>query len=306
MYYKGQDVETMRGMAESLLPFLEPFPTLIHEFINALLLRFPGQTALAQAVDLLLHDHFARAAGLPLHQYLGIPNTKPLLSSFTIGLDEPRAVMEKVRRAEAYPILKIKLGGVNDLQLLRDIHAVSGKPVYVDANEGWTVEETLRLLPECHRLNVQLVEQPLPRDDRQGYERLQRWNDFPIPILLDESIHAPQDLARWAGIVQGVNIKLAKVGGIARAMEAIQEARRLDMKVMLGCMIESSLAVTAAAHLAPLADYLDLDGAELLADDPCDGVAFNHGRLQLPTRPGIGAIWKHNTPSAASLTESRD
>jgi L-alanine-DL-glutamate epimerase-like enolase superfamily enzyme len=289
IYYLNQSAPEMLTLAQEWCTSPPDLERTVEEIVEGVLRRYPGQTAFAQAIDLALHDAWGQAQGKPLHELWSIRWENVPRSSFTIGIDTLEVMLQKVERAQAYPILKVKAGGADDLHVLQAIHDACGKPLYIDANEGWSVAQTLEYLPRLQALNVQVLEQPLPRDDRQGYRQVREQNPTPIPILIDEGVHHPENIPHWADAADGINLKLAKCGGLARARQMIALAREHRLKIMLGCMIESSLGITAAAHLAPLVDYLDLDGAALLADDPFDGMRLDHGRLLMPERPGIGA-----------------
>jgi len=297
VYYLGQSADEMLIMAQEWFhagfdewnPYCSNPEPVIRSIIEEMLRRYPGQTGLAQAVDLALYDGWGKAQGKPLHQLWGLDPERAPLSSFTIGIDNLEQVLEKTRRAEPYPILKIKVGGEKDWEALIAIHHHCRKPFYIDANEGWTMEQTLESLPKLAEMGVHLLEQPLPRTDRDGYRRLYEKNRSGVPIMIDEGAQTPNQVESWAGLAQGINVKLAKCGGLAHAREMIRIARRCGMRVMLGCMIESSLGITAAAHLASLVDDVDLDGAALLAEDPFTGMRLDRGTLVMPHRPGIGA-----------------
>jgi L-alanine-DL-glutamate epimerase-like enolase superfamily enzyme len=296
IYYRGQSVEAMLKMAEEWFHSPHDLHRPIAEQVRVLFERFPSQSGLIQAFDLALHDAWGKREGRPLYELWGLDPKNAPFSSFTIGLDKKEIVLEKVRKAETYPILKIKTGGDNDLDLLAAIRNETQKPLLIDANEGWSCDQTLEYLPYLRELGVRLLEQPLPGHDREGYKRLCRFNPTGIPIFVDEAVQGPEDVEAWQGSVQGINVKLAKCGGLARALEMIRKARECGMLVMLGCMIESSLAITAAAHLAPLVDYADLDGADLIADDPFTGMKLQRGSMVLPKKNGIGAEPVCSTP----------
>jgi L-alanine-DL-glutamate epimerase-like enolase superfamily enzyme len=199
-------------------------------------------------------------------------------------------MLQKLEQAAEYPILKIKVGSSEDLDILQTIWDTSHKPMYIDANEGWTLQQALEYLPKLEAMGVQMVEQPFKRDDYTSYQIICQENPTNVPIMIDEGVQGPDDVEQWVGKTNGVNVKLAKCGGITRALQVIEQAKKFDMKVMLGCMIESSLAVTAAAHLTSLVDFIDLDGAELISNDPFDGMKFINRFIELPNRPGIGAV----------------
>ncbi len=241
------------------------------------------------ALDIALHDLAGQLVGQPLWRLLGADPAKAPVTSFTIGIAPVPEMQEKVRLADRYPILKIKLGTSNDIEILEGIRAVSDKPLRVDANAAWTVPEAIEKLRTIERYGIEFVEQPIPPGDVAGLREVHRAS--PLPIVVDESVTTADDIPPVAGAADGINIKLMKCGGLCEAERMIRLARSLGLKVMLGCFIESSVAITAAAHLSPLADYADLDGHLLIANDPYDGVALDpSGRLILPGRPGLGLL----------------
>jgi L-Ala-D/L-Glu epimerase / N-acetyl-D-glutamate racemase len=245
-----------------------------------------GQRSAEAAVDMALHDLAGKRMGVPLYELLGLDPRAAPETSFTIGLAEPDLIVQKVREAAAYPILKVKMGSDDDREVLTAVRDTTMSRIRVDANEGWTPEGALERLEWLARLGVELVEQPLPADRIEDTRELRRRS--PLPFYADESVHRAADIPRLAGAFDGVNIKLMKCGGLAEAMRMIAVARALGMKVMLGCMIESSLGITAAAHLSPLADTADLDGNLLIENDPFVGATVESGRIVLPDGPGLG------------------
>jgi L-Ala-D/L-Glu epimerase len=247
-----------------------------------------GSAAARAAIDIALHDGWGRALGQPLYRLLGLNPERIPLSSFTIALGPLEELAQRAREAPA-AILKLKLGSADDAERVRIVRAASSAPLRVDVNGGWSLERAERLLPELAEQGVELVEQPLPPGDLEGLRRLSQLRSRP-PLFADESIKSTADLLAHRGLVEGVVIKLAKSGGIRPALQQIALARALGMQVMLSCMIESSLGVTAAAHLAPLAQYVDLDGPLLIVDDPFVGVQQERGRLSLPMGPGLGVV----------------
>jgi len=245
-----------------------------------------GQRSAEAAVDMALHDLAARRLGVPLYEVLGLDPGAAPETSFTIGLAEPDLVVRKVREAANYPILKVKMGSDDDREVLTAVRDAHRGRIRVDANEGWTPQEALDRLQWLAKLGVELVEQPLPADRIDDTRELRRRS--PLPFYADESVHRARDIPRLAGAFDGINIKLMKCGGLAEALRMIAVARALGMKVMIGCMIESSLGITAAAHLSPLADTADLDGNLLIDNDPFVGVTVESGRIVLPDGPGLG------------------
>ena len=245
-----------------------------------------GQRSAEAAMDMALHDLAAQRMGVPLYELLGLDRTHTPLTSFTIGLDTPEVVARKVREAAGYPVLKVKMGSADDREVLVAVRDTTDRPIRVDANEGWTPAEALERLEWLARLGVELVEQPLPAAQLEEMKVLRRRS--PLPFYADESVHRAEDIPRLAEAFDGINIKLMKCGGLAEALRMVAVARAHGMKVMLGCMIESSVAITAAAHLSPLVDIADLDGNLLLEEDPFVGATVVDGRLVLPDGPGLG------------------
>lgn len=248
----------------------------------------PGERAAEAAVDMALHDLAGKRLGAPLYELLGLDPRAAPVTSFTIGLDAPAAMARKAREAEGYEVLKIKLGTADDRAIVEAIRGVTGRPLRVDANEGWTLAEARERLAWLAEMGVELVEQPLPASQLAETRELRR--SSPLPLFADESVHTAADVPRLAGAFDGINVKLMKCGGLGEALRMIAVARAHGLKVMLGCMIESSLAITAAAHLSPLVDYADLDGHLLITDDPFVGATVEGGRLVLPKGPGLGVL----------------
>ena len=245
-----------------------------------------GNYAAKSAIDMALHDRLGKKLGVPLYQLWGLNPMKTPHTSFTIGLDEPTVMAEKARRAEAYPILKVKLGTPRDLEVIRALRGVTDKPIYVDANTAWQPKEAVRKIRELARYGVELIEQPTSPGDLQGLKFVREHSA--LPIIADESVKRAADIPALAESVDGINIKLVKCGGLLEALRMIHVARAHGLQVMMGCMIESSLGITAAAHLTPVVDYADLDGHLLVANDPYVGVAVEGGKLVLPAGTGVG------------------
>jgi L-Ala-D/L-Glu epimerase len=238
------------------------------------------------ALSAALHDLVGKRLGIPVWRLWGLDPAKAPRSTFTIGLDTPEKIKAKVLEAEQYPILKIKLGTDRDEEILRTIRGVTTKEIRVDANCGWTVKRTIQMLPVLKEFGVTVLEQPLPPNELDGLAEITRRSE--IPVIADESCETLTDIPRLVGKVDGINIKLAKCGGLREAIRMIAAARAHGMQVMVGCMIETSIAITAAAHFTPLVDIVDLDGAALLANDPFVGAGIEGGQVSLPTGPGLG------------------
>ena len=246
----------------------------------------PGQEAAEAALDIALWDLAGKRLGAPIYELLGLDPALGPPTSFTIGLDTPEIVREKVREAGEYHVLKVKLGTDDDLEVLAAVRKVTDRPLRVDANEGWTLDGALARLETLADMGVELVEQPLPEGELDAMRELKRRS--PLPLFADESVHRAEDIPRLAGAFDGINIKLMKCGGIGEALRMIHVARASGLQVMLGCMIETSIAITAAAHLLPLVDHADLDGHLLVRHDPFRGAALRDGKLVLPAGPGLG------------------
>jgi L-Ala-D/L-Glu epimerase len=238
------------------------------------------------ALDIALHDLVGKALGQPVHRLLGLsPDIPP--TDFTIGIDEPAIVAQRAQRAGAFPALKIKVGGAADLETLRAVRAVYDKPIRVDANTAWTPEIAKSLVDALVELGVELIEQPFPANRLDWLADLQARS--PLPIVADESCVTDGDLDTLVGVVRGVNVKLAKCGGVGPAARMLARARSLGFQTFLGCMEETSVAIAASAAVASLADWADLDGNLLLADDPFGGLALGPDhRWQLTDAAGLG------------------
>jgi L-Ala-D/L-Glu epimerase len=242
--------------------------------------------AARSALSAALHDLVGKRLGVPVYRLWGLDPAKAPMSTFTIGLDTPEKLRAKVLEAAQYPILKIKLGTDRDVEILRTIRDTTDKEIRVDANCGWSVKRAIAMLPVLTEFGVTLLEQPLPPNEFDGLAEITRRAS--IPVIADESCETAVDIPRLVGKVDGINIKLAKCGSLREALRMIAVARAHGMMVMVGCMIESSLGITAAAHVTPLVDIVDLDGAALLANDPFQGASIDGGRVILPDGPGLG------------------
>jgi L-alanine-DL-glutamate epimerase-like enolase superfamily enzyme len=238
------------------------------------------------ALDIALHDLVGKVTGLPVAELLGLPGPIPP-TDFTLGLDEPAVVAERARRAGRFPALKIKCGGPSDLATLEAVRAVYDGPIRVDANTGWQPDDAAGLLPKLERLGVELIEQPFPTHRLDQLRWLQERSN--LPIVADESAVTIDDLDGLVGVVAGVNVKLAKCGGIGPARAMLERARELGFRRFLGCMEETSVAIAASAAVASLADWVDLDGSLLLAADPFDGLELDADCRWRPSgEPGLG------------------
>jgi L-alanine-DL-glutamate epimerase-like enolase superfamily enzyme len=274
-------VESVRDLLASADP--RPYRTVLDEAFR----RIKGEYAAKAAIDIALMDWTGQALGVPLHRLYGLDPRSAPVTTFSIGIDKPDKIREKVREAAPFPVLKIKVGLGNDEEILEAVRSVTDKPLRLDANEGFkTKEEAVRKINRFEKLGAEFIEQPLPAHmlEETNWVRAR----VHIPVLGDEALLRPDDLRKAAQYFDGVVVELDKTGGINEALRMILTAKSLGLKVMLGCMISSSVTITAAAHLSPLVDYADLDGNLLIANDPFQGVLVKEGKLVLPGRPGLG------------------
>lgn len=247
-----------------------------------------GENNAAKAsVDIALHDLLGKYLNLPLHKYLGIDKRDNIYSSYTIGISDIKKIKQKVDEAEEYKFLKVKLGCNNDHEIISTIRRITDKPLLIDVNQGWGDKYiALDMISWLAEQNVLLIEQPLAKENLEDVNWLKEKS--PLPIIADEAVQSFEDLEKIKDSYSGVNIKLMKAGGIRQAYRMMQRAKELNLKIMLGCMTETSCAITAASHLAPLADWVDLDGAELISNDLFTGMKTVEGALSIPDMPGIG------------------
>lgn len=284
--YYGETAETVLEKLNILGDYLpkDPFD------LDAAEARFaqvvPKNGAARAALSGALHDLVGKRLGVPLYKLWGLDAKKAPVSSFTIGIDTPEKTRAKVKEAAGYSILKIKLGTDRDEEVLKTIREATDKPLRVDANAGWTRERALRMLPMLKEYGVEFVEQPLPPDDLEGIAAVRQAGI--LPVVVDESCIVAADIPRVAQAADGINIKLAKCGSLREALRMIATARAHKMLVMVGCMIETSIGITAAAHFTPLVDAADLDGAALTANDPYCGAEIGRGPIKIPDGPGLG------------------
>lgn len=284
--FYGETLDTVQAALPTYAAVLGDDPQQL-EAIEARMLAALGRNAAARvAVSAALHDLVAKRAGLSLCRYWGLDPAAAPLSTFTIGMDTAEMVRRKVGEAEQYPVLKIKLGGDHDLELLETIRSATGKELRVDANCGWTAAHAVKMLPVLEEFGVTVLEQPVAANDLDGLARVR--DHARMPVIADESCVTSHDIPRLIGRVDGINIKLAKCGSLREALRMIAIARAHGLMVMVGCMIESSLGITAAAHFTPLVDVVDLDGAALLSEDPFVGATIDGGQVRIPDGPGLG------------------
>lgn len=297
--YYGVSEEEMAAFWAKAAERTEPFPDSPAEI--AAWIGEEGPAPARSALDLALHDRIGRQQGVPLYELLELPPPKPMPTAFTVSIDTPEEMARQAAQVKAYPIIKVKLGSDDDAARLAAVRAARPDArLFIDANAAWSpvvaVEQLEKLLPN----NLELVEQPVSKGDFDGLGYVQA--RIPVPVVADESVQTPMDIARLAGVgVKGINLKLMKVGGLSTCLLMLRRARELNMKIMLGCMVETSLGVTAMAHLSGLADWLDLDAPLLIGNDPFDGVSYDQqATITLPDQPGIGVLLRNVSESNPS------
>jgi L-alanine-DL-glutamate epimerase-like enolase superfamily enzyme len=271
----------------SLEQFSDPFLTEdILAYIDGIM---PGNYAAKASVDIALHDLTGKLIGEPWYRIWGLNPEKTPSTSFTIGIDTAEVVMEKTREADIFNILKVKLGRDNDREMIESVRSVTDKPLYVDVNQGWKDRnQALEMAFWLKEKNIVFIEQPMPKEQIDDIAWLTERS--PLPVLADEALQTVADLLPMKGVYSGINVKLMKCGGMNAAYKMITMARAMGMKILIGCMTETSCAVTAAAQLSPLVDWADLDGNLLISNDIFEGLTIVNGKVTLPGGPGLGII----------------
>mgnify|MGYP005666464083 CR=1 FL=1 len=284
--YYGLTLEGMVEKLETLRPVIEnatlntpeDFWTVMHAHLE-------NDPFILCALDEAAHDLYGRLQGKPLYQLWGLSAQDLPLTNYTIGIGSIEEMVAKIKRYP-WPVYKIKLGTEHDLEIIEQLRQQTDAVFRVDANTAWTPEQTVKLAPKFKALGVEFLEQPLPAGDWGGMKYV--FQHSVLPIIADESCQQEQDVARCHQYFHGVNIKLMKCGGLTSARRMIEQARQLGMQVMVGCMTESSVGIAAIAQLLPLLDYVDMDGALLLSNDPADGVQIEAGQVFLSEKSGTG------------------
>jgi L-Ala-D/L-Glu epimerase len=284
--YYNIPVEKMVADLEAKRPFVEKFsftsPDRYWHYLHHL---FPQNPFLVCALDMAGWDLFGRFRRQPLYRLWNLDPAKAPLTDYTIGIDSTDKMVAKMQE-RPWPIYKVKVGVPGDVEMVAALRQHTDAAIRVDANAGWTLEEALQKIPQLKELGVELVEQPLAKDDWEGMKVL--YQQSPLPLLADEACVAEADVDKCQGHFHGVNIKLTKCSGITPARRMIDRARQLGMKVMVGCMNESTVGSAAIAHLAPLLDYVDMDGPLLLAEDVAVGLEYDFGKVTCTEAPGLG------------------
>ncbi|MFT3770639.1 MAG: dipeptide epimerase [Minicystis sp.] len=287
----GMVEETVRAAIDACAGLLEGATPFQHRQVSErLLAAVPGQPTAVAAVDMALHDLLGQVAGLPIHCLWGLAGAPLAPTGLSLGLHPEAELIARARRLSGWPILKLKMSASVDVGVVGRIREVYGGRLWVDGNGAWDASKAVAAAAELHRHGVELLEQPIPAGTPEILRSVRERSK--IPIVADEDCVGPEDVLRLQGSADVINIKLFKCGGLQRALEMIGLARRVGLRVMLGCKTESALGITAAAQLAGLADYLDLDGHLDLEDDPFAGMAVDRGRITLPEGAGLGLTAK--------------
>ncbi|MFY9740217.1 MAG: dipeptide epimerase [Candidatus Cybelea sp.] len=283
-------IERYGESVESVVAYFAAHPLACDDPFRLESLLHAAIPAAARAgLDLALHDLIGKELDKPLYALLGLDPSCAPLTSFTIGIADPEAMLRKVDEAAHYPILKVKLGAGTLSEQVEIVAAIRGRyggALRLDVNEGWNVDEAITILRELQRYEIEFCEQPIAAGNPQWLRAIR--DRVSIPIVADEDCLVAGDLPPLYGCIDGVNVKLAKAGGIRGALAMIHSARAMGLKVMIGCMVESAIAATAAAHVSPLADWADLDGPLLISRDPFIGVRYEGGKVLIPDAPGLG------------------
>jgi L-Ala-D/L-Glu epimerase len=246
-----------------------------------------GNNSAKASVDIALHDLIGKIRNIPLNEYLNIERREDIYTSFTFGISDEATIKRKITEVQDYKYLKVKLGTERDKSIIEIINSNTDKQLFVDINQGWEDEHfALDMITWLSEKNVELVEQPLRKEKIKEMKWLKERS--PLPIIADEAVQTLDDLEFVKEAYSGINIKLMKAGGIRQALQMIQKAKELNLKIMIGCMTETSCAITAASHLSPLANWVDLDGAELISNDLFFGAKIDKGRVIIPELPGLG------------------
>lgn len=285
--YLGESVESVCKFLSQvdLSQFSDPFR--MEEILDYVDGIAPNNRAAKASIDIALHDLLGKIMGQPWYKIWGLSPEKAPNTSFTIGIDKADVVRQKVLEAEPYKVLKVKMGLDNDKELVEIIRSMTDRPICVDANQGWSDKhKALEMIEWLYDKNCLFVEQPMPKEMLDEMAWLREHSN--LPIIADEAFQRLGDIKRFHGVYDGINIKLMKSTGLHEAYQMVTLARALDMKIMVGCMTETSCAVTAAAQISPLVDWADLDGNLLIANDRFDGIKIVNGQVTIPDRPGIG------------------
>jgi len=287
--YLGESSESVMAFLSKVDLSIFADPLEIGEIIGYLEKLAPGNYAAKASVDIALHDLAGKLLGKPWYTVWGLSSSNTPFTSYTIGIDKPGVVKEKVLGAEQFRFLKVKISKGSEAEMINSIRELTDKPLFVDVNQGWTDKSyALEMIYHLSEQNVVFIEQPMPSEMKKDIEWLTARS--PLPIIADEGIKTISDLRSVSGCYSGINIKLMKCGGMHNGWKMLQMAKDLGLKTMIGCMSETSCGISAAAQLSPAADWADLDGNLLIINDTFEGVTVEKGRIILYERAGIGAL----------------
>jgi L-alanine-DL-glutamate epimerase-like enolase superfamily enzyme len=286
--FYGITLENMRSCLDQVREKLASFDHIHPEELWKITAPYFKDNPFAQcALDIAAWDLYAKQEGKKLYELLGLDPKKIPVTNFTIGIAPISKMVEKMKELD-WPLYKIKLGTTNDLEIIRELRQHTNAVFRIDANCAWTADQAISYAKALAELNVEFMEQPLPKDDFEGMKKVHAKSV--LPVIADESCITEEDVARCQGYFHGINVKLVKAGGITPGLRMLKEAKTLVMKTMVGCMTESSIGISAIAHIAPLLDYVDMDGAMLLSQDIASGVKIFDDHVEFPERNGTGAL----------------
>ncbi|MCP4583745.1 MAG: dipeptide epimerase [candidate division Zixibacteria bacterium] len=288
--YYGESIDTISDFVEKAADLIGDDVFKLEDIIDRLNHFRAYNTAAKAAIDIALHDAVGTKLNIPVYKMLGITAREDIPTSYTISISDPDDMKRQTEENPGYEIYKIKVGVPGDIDMVAAVREATDARIRVDANAGWTLKEAVQKIKHLERYDIEFVEQPLHWHDYEGFRILRSKSN--LPIIADEGIMDAGSIALYNDKVDGINIKLQKSGGIREGFKMIAVARALKMQIMIGCMVETSVGISAAAQLAPLVDYIDLDGNLLIDDDPYDGVRAENGYLKYPDRPGIGVVEK--------------
>ncbi len=288
--FYGATIPNMTSAIESVRPIIEgAFPDDPLKLIANIADKLPNEKYAKFALNALdgaIHDLWGKLQGAPVYRLWGLTTDRIPMSDYTLGIDTPEKMVAKLNEMPGWPVYKIKLGTPDDLGIIRELRKHTDALFRVDANCGWTAEQTIEYAPILKDMNVEFIEQPLPPEDEEGARKA--YEGSVLPLIADENCVFEEDVDRCAGKFHGINIKLVKCGGLTTARRMVTRARELGLQVMAGCMTESTVGISALAQLLPLLDYVDMDGAVLLAKDIATGVRLERGQCIYPPRNGTG------------------
>ena len=291
--YLGESHETVLAFLKNVSFLLEKHkdPFQIESILMEIDLFAPNNSAAKSSIDIALHDLIGKLKNKPCWQLFDADKNNAPFTTYTLGMDEPEVIKQKIEDGKDFKILKVKLNGENDKVIIKNIRSITNKPIAIDVNQGWkNKEEALAMINWLADKNVLFIEQALAKNNLEDARWL--FERSPLPLYADESIQRYVDIDNVKDCFHGINIKLMKCTGMHEAFKMIKRARELNLKVLIGCMSETSCAISAAAQLSPFADYADLDGALLIKNNLFDGITFTEGKITLNDMPGIGVVPK--------------